>query len=63
MSKDICPICGKRLRSVVPVSAEAKVILAALVPDKDGFVFVPAGLLKYADECRSSVKRRVKRVR
>ncbi len=61
VSKDVCPCCGKKLRSVVAVSPEAelelKVFFDTLVPDKDGFVLVPVGLLKYADDCCSSVEK------
>ena len=56
MSEDICPCCGKKLRRVVPVSDEARVILESLVPDEDGFVCVPRGLLKYADKRKRLVR-------
>ena len=55
-SDDVCPCCGKKLVSLVPVSAEARAVIDSLVPDKDGFVCVPAGLVKF-------VERKVKRVR
>ncbi|MBA7494976.1 hypothetical protein ES702_05555 [subsurface metagenome] len=54
--KDDCPCCGKKMVSVVSVSAEAKAVIDSLVPDENGFVLVDVGLVR-------SVERKAKRTR